>query len=284
MHNPLSLLPIAQAICQHERLTNPTDAGHGAFKQTFHVENQTGDALALKVYTSDSRSERENREIEAMEKCNHPNIARFLKLDRITLNSKEYLYTIEEFIGGGTLTQRLSQGLMSPHEVQLLGIKLIDAISHIEKQQLVHRDLKPDNILFRSNSNEPVVVDFGLVRDLNETSLTGTWNIRGPGTPYYAAPEQLNNEKPMQSWRTDQFALGITLSICAFGEHPYGQNTNRAQTVDAVASRKTPTPSFIAKANSSGLTALIKMVEPFPIRRYNTPAALAKAWGEQKVS
>jgi hypothetical protein len=57
----------------------------------------------------------------------------------------------------------------------------------------------------------PALVDFGLVRDLSETSLTASWLPRGPGTPLFASPEQLNNEKALIDWRSDQFSIGVIL-------------------------------------------------------------------------
>jgi serine/threonine protein kinase len=140
---------------------------------------------------------------------------------------------------------------------------------------LVHRDIKPDNIMFRDNSDLPVLVDFGIVRDLSESSITQTWMPMGPGTPYYAAPEQLNNEKHMIKWRTDQFSLGIVLGICLTGNHPFGETGKSPNdAIIAVASRNKCSEEFKTKVIELGFEGIFKMIEPWPIGRYTTPAEL----------
>jgi serine/threonine protein kinase len=173
----------------------------------------------------------------------------------------------------------LAGGPLSPPDVRTLATALVDAVGHISSLGLVHRDLKPDNIMFRSPGGPPVVVDFGLVRDLRQSSLTKTWLPHGPGTPYYAPPEQLNNEKPMIDWRADQFSLGVVLTMCGLGRHPYElAGLNALQVVDRVARREAAAPDFTTWATTNGLTALVRMVAPWPIARFRTPALLASAW------
>jgi serine/threonine protein kinase len=228
------------------------------------------------------RSEREDREISAMERCDHPHIGKFLSIDSIVVDGQSHLFLIEEYLTGGTLSDRLRNGLLSRDEVIELGSQLINAIQHISAQNLIHRDIKPDNIMFRGDGVTPVIVDFGLVRDLSATSLTNTWQLRGPGTPFYAAPEQLNNDKAMQSWRTDQFSLGVVLAFSLFGKHPYDYDGSPQSTVDAVATNNGPSNEFIANVHSVSLPTLAKMVEPYPTRRYRFAETLSAEWSMQK--
>lgn len=277
------LTTIAQMICANKGLSFVAKVGEGAFKETFHVRDADGQSLALKVYKSNAHQERNDREIQAMQTCNHPGVARILSLETFTVQQAQYFSTIEEYLAGGRLRDRLSaHGLMSVPETLALGTHLIDAIAHIASHDFVHRDLKPDNIMFREDGQTAVVVDFGLVRQLNAESLTGTWAIRGPGTPYYAAPEQLNNEKELIDWRTDQFSLGVVLAFCAFGRHPFEAGTPVA-TVERVAQRGQPSAEFLRDARGSDLTVLEKMVAPWPVERYRTPQELAAAWSSQEA-
>src|SRR5262249_941928 len=159
---------------------------------------------ALKLYKQGASSRRSQREIDAMRRCEHPNIARLLRVETFEYSAEEFIVTIEEFLPGGTLTDL---GQIDVPTCLEIGKQLIAAIKHISSLGLVHRDLKPDNIMFRSDRKTPVIVDFGVVRDLLDTSLTPSWAARGPGTPFFAAPEQLNNEKHQIDWRADQFSL-----------------------------------------------------------------------------
>jgi len=132
--------------------------------------------------------------------------------------------------------------------------------------------------MFRDSGDTPVIVDFGLVRDLNATSVTASWAMRGPGTPYFASPEQLNNEKQMIDWRSDQFGLGVTLVIALTGRHPYGLLNDPADTiVTNVADRKALAPDVVAECRTQGWNVLVKMVQPWPVSRFRTPADLITA-------
>ncbi len=86
----------------------------------------------------------------------------------------------------------------------------------------MHRDLKPQNIMVRSNG-EPVIIDLGIARFLDLESLTDTLNAIGPCTPIYAAPEQLTNQKHFINQRTDFFTLGIIILELLVGQHPFDQ-------------------------------------------------------------
>jgi serine/threonine protein kinase len=202
---------VAREVCTERDLSFGELVGSGAFKHTFRATAADGSYLALKIYKSTSA--RDAREVSALKRCNHSSIARLLDVGARVSNGTSYAYSLEEFLDGGTLTRRLAAGILDGKRLLDLGTPLISAVGHIADLGLVHRDLKPDNIMFRGADGPPVVVDFGLVRDLGEESLTKTWAGRGPGSPFFAAPEQLNNDKHLIDWRTDQFGLGVVLSI-----------------------------------------------------------------------
>jgi serine/threonine protein kinase len=216
-----------------------------------------------------------------MQRCSHPNIGRLTAIAQFYHDGVQYLLSIEEFLSGGTLRARLQNGLLSREEMRNIGGQLVSAIAHIASLDLVHRDIKPENILFRADGITPVVVDFGLVRDLVRTSLTESWFMRGPGTPYFASPEQLCNEKPLIDWRSDQFSLGIVVALSTFGFHPYQEETaSLTQTVDCVAERRPQTIRFTEAAERAGMAILSRMTAPWPVERFRTPSALQRAWEE----
>jgi serine/threonine protein kinase len=122
-------------------------------------------------------------------------------------------------------------------------------------------------------------VDFGLVRDLVDTSLTQTWLMRGPGTPFFAPPEQLRNEKAMIDWRADQFSLGVVMALSVFGFHQYQDDgVQPQQTVDRVAERSAQSDRFLNAAAQARMHFLIRMTAPWPVERYRVPVELEQAW------
>ncbi len=271
---------IARRICAKRGLVFVEQVGEGAFKQTFKVLSKQSVPIALKVYKSVSSTGRDEREIKAMLKCQHENIARVLSVEKVATGNQQHIAITEEFFLGGTLG---SKGQLSPTKAKAVGVRLIDALGHLAELNLVHRDIKPENIMFREDRETPILTDFGVVRDLGDSSMTPTWAPRGPGTPFFAAPEQLNNEKSLTDWRTDQFALGVTLAFSIYGEHPYRlDGLSASEVVERVAAREQPGDWFREKSKRDGVPVLIRMVAPWPVDRYRKPKTLSREWDRQK--
>lgn len=275
-----NLADIARRICQKRHLNFVGPVGEGTFKQTFHVIDTAKCSLALKIYKAEDASPRSQREIGAMQKCNHKNIAKLLSVETFAIDKQRYLTLMEEYLPGGTLT---SKGRLTVACSLEIGAQLIDALGHLAALKLVHRDIKPDNILFRADGTTPVLTDFGIVRDLNDSSITPTWVVRGPGTPLFSPAEQLNNQKHLIDWRTDQFALGVSLTISIFAQHPFREpGIYDPELVQRLASRQGAADWFVREATALGLKPLVRMVSAWPVDRFRKPAELAIAWGKQK--
>ena len=267
----------ARAVCTAQGFAFGEHVGSGAFKHTYKIEHN-GHPRALKIYKSGG-SQRIGREVSAIRRCNHKNIVRLEVIDSFLADGVSYIFSVEEYLSGGTLSARLAGGTIPLTEVRLLATHLASALQHLDSLRLVHRDIKPDNIMFRDAGMSPVLVDFGLVRDLADSSLTRTWAMQGPGTPYYAAPEQLNNDKHQIDWRTDQFALGVVLAQCAIGRHPYqGPTDSPHEAVEQVRIRKGPSSDFVEQMQRLGAEQLVRMVQPWPVRRFRTSVELSRAW------
>lgn len=237
-----------------------------------------GNDLALKLVVNPIDPVRIQREIGALRACSHPNISRLVEVGTVNHQGGQLVYFIEEFLSGGTLGARLGSGILPQNEGSYLAISLAEALSHLALRGIVHRDIKPENVMYRADGT-PVLVDLGIARHLDESSLTQDWLTRGPGTPAYAAPEQLVNDKYLIDWRTDQFSLGILLSIALLGMHPYSGNLSLDHViVDRVSRRDPPNALFIDAAKNAHLDLLIKMVEPWPVRRFARPEQLVAAW------
>ena len=183
---------VARKICRKHRMKFVGTVGEGAFKQTFHVVDSSKTPLALKICKAENASPRDHREISAMRKCSHKNIAKLLSVETFKDGNQEVVAITEEFLSGGTLT---SKGQLNVRQCLSVGSQLVDALGHIARLNLVHRDIKPDNIIFRSDGLTPVLSDFGVVRDLTDSSITPTWAARGPGTPFSLHPNSLTIKK-----------------------------------------------------------------------------------------
>jgi len=278
-HNP-TLLLIAQELGQQKLLNEISFKASGAFKETFRATTVDDNYIALKILNpSKCDLARNNREVEAMTKCDSDYIGKLYDFGDFTASDgNKYLYMLEEFFDGGTLSEKLTNPF-TPEIVREYAIYLANALAHLKELNLVHRDIKPDNIMFRENHDIPILVDFGLVRDLSSSSLTQTWLPQGPGTPYFAAPEQLNNEKYQIGWRTDQFSLGIVLGFCLTLKHPFAQEgMTMPETVSAVAQRQKCTQDFREKVIDLGFENIIKMLEPWAVHRFSTPTDLLKSF------
>jgi serine/threonine protein kinase len=283
---PVALKEVASAVCADKGLTLVGPVGAGAFKETFHVRAEDGASQALKVFRPGVSPQRTQREIRAMLRCIHPNIGRLAEIFVFKFGSADFLISIEEYLPGGTLTDWVKRrGLLSPMQARSIGAQLIDAVGYIASLDLVHRDLKPDNVVFRDDGITPVILDFGLVRDLADSSLTATWLPQGPGTPFFASPEQLVNDKHLIDWRSDQFSLGVLLSVCTLGFHPFAEiQLSDAEIVERVAQRAPQCARFRESAMSIHLPVLVRMTAPWPVERARTPEQLAELWQEQTVA
>lgn len=289
------LLNVAKAWCQQNGFSLEGRAGHGTYKETFRVRDREGQLIALKVYKVDPANERSRREIEAMQRCNHPNISGVGSVGTYEHAGRSFGYVTETFIEGGTLTERMASSLLGRAEVLALGGRLISALLHLKDLALVHRDIKPDNIMLRDGKAEtPILVDLGIVRDLNAASLTQTHFQMGPGTPLYSSPEQLTNQKEMIGWQSDQFSLGIVLTVCHLGIHPFDTTESnwqkllseqRQQQFSDIVSRISGRGDIVPKAEygllEARLPVVLKLLKPWPIHRFNSGQSLADQWAEQ---
>lgn len=153
-----------------------------------------------------------------------------------------------------------------------IGAQIAEALQHAHERGVVHRDVKPANVLLRRDGSA-VLTDFGLARDLNAPSLTLTGDFLG--TPSYCAPEQLAGDRATTDHRVDIFALGVTLYELLTHRRPFEASSSdevraRILTVEPRRPRRL-NPRIPTDLNSVLMMALDKD----PDRRYQTAAAMA---------
>ncbi|MDF5730290.1 MAG: protein kinase [Rhizonema sp. PD38] len=138
-------------------------------------------------------------------------------------------YLVQEYIEGQTLTEKIQQqGLMSEHSVKELLNNILPVLDYVHSKGIVHRDIKPDNILIRNVDGKPILIDFGAVKETLGTMLTPSGNSANSiviGTPGFMSSEQ-SVGRPM--FASDIYSLGLTAIYLLTGKLPQELETNPA--------------------------------------------------------
>ena len=153
------------------------------------------------------------KEAETAANLAHSNIVQIVDVGQ----SGNYYYLVMEYLEGGSLKDRIFRGAMDPYEALGIVRQIASALHYAAGKGYVHRDIKPDNIMFRSDGTA-VITDFGIARAVDSaTKLTKTG--MSIGTPHYMSPEQARGRQ--LDGRSDIYALGIVLYEMLMGRVPF---------------------------------------------------------------
>jgi serine/threonine protein kinase len=188
-------------------------------------------------------------------------------------------YLSMALVEGPTLQEWVRRhGTPPPHQARAILTALADAVEFAHRRGVLHRDLKPDNVLLQGSSDSdprPRIADFGLARRLEEDGLTLTGQILG--TPAYMAPEQATGRRRQVGPATDVYGLGGILYFLLTGRAPF-QAPNVAELLLDVVGRPVVLPREVNPAVPPDLEAVcLRCLEKDPARRYPSAAALAEA-------
>ncbi len=212
----------------HYRIVEPLGQGGMGVVYRAHDERLDRD-VALKLLPpaadQDARK-RFRREALALSKLNHPNIGTIYDFD--AQEGTDFL--VMELVAGATLQQKLAAGPLPEKEVLVLGSQIAEALEAAHERGVVHRDLKPGNIMITPRG-QPKVLDFGLARlfgpaDDAVTTERLTASQAMAGTLPYMSPEQLMGRRA--DARSDLYALGVVLFEMATGRLPYREKLSTA--------------------------------------------------------
>jgi DNA-binding NarL/FixJ family response regulator len=134
--------------------------------------------------------------------------------------SAEHAYLVMEFFEGGDLDRRLKTGPIAPEESLKLFRELMFALGDIHEKGILHRDLKPQNLMFRADGSL-AIVDFGIAKHIDSIDMTGQGEILG--TPRYMSPEQVRSLA--LDLRTDIYSAGVLLYQMLVGRHLFDGET-----------------------------------------------------------
>ena len=181
-------------------------------------------------------------------------------------------YVISDYIAGTTLAEKLAGGASAPSEAAHTVARIADALDHAHRQGVIHRDVKPSNILLDLDGN-PHLTDFGLA---GRTTASASQSVDGKilGTPVYMSPEQAQSEIGLVDARTDVYSLGVVLYELLTGEVPF-RGSLRMVRLQVVGEDPRP-PRRCDEAIPRDLeTICLKAMAKEPWRRYQTAAELA---------
>ncbi|CAD8159260.1 unnamed protein product [Paramecium octaurelia] len=203
--------------------------GQGSFSTVHQCFNGDGEIFAVKIIKKQtikqfnknkSYEEQLLNEIQTLRMFNHANI---LKLYRVYENQQKICLLTEYIDGPELVSQQSSKKIYSSDDLRIMIISLFSAVEQIHQQKVMHRDIKPQNIILNNNNiQNPVLIDFGLA------AFTCQNNVPFPqcGSPGYSAPEVLkyDESKKIYNQQCDIFSLGITLFVVLYGYNPFKQN------------------------------------------------------------
>src|SRR5579864_896958 len=255
--------------------------GQGGMAKVYKAHQETlGRDVAIKVlppwYAADrSFVERFNLEARLVARLSHPNIVTVHDANE----QNGHLYIVMQLVDGGTLKHRLDKlqrerRIMELTEVVAIFSQLADALFYAHEQGIIHRDIKPVNVLM-DRSGRPILSDFGIAKVLASTQDNLTRPGAGVGTPEYMSPEQCQGG-PVDG-RADIYALGIMLFEALTGRLPF-QGNNYPALAHSHIYEMPPHPSAInPKIDPAIAQVVLTSLMKNPQQRYQRASDMAEA-------
>jgi serine/threonine-protein kinase len=237
------------------------------------VDPRLAREVAIKILPEETAADPEFRarflrEARVAARLNHPNIATIYSVEE----QNDRMFLVMELVAGVPLTARIAQGPLGEAQTIEIGQQVASAIAQAHAAGIVHRDIKPDNIMFSSRGVK--VLDFGIARDIvqfAEARMTQAGMVLG--TPAYMSPEQAQG-RTIES-QSDVFSLGVVLYEMLSGHLPFGGGS---QTVMEVLIELISSPHTPLKGVTPALAAIVdRCLQKQPSARYQNAGELAAA-------
>ena len=263
-------------VCVPEKYEILGELGAGGMGQVYHARDRDLDReVALKVLANQYALHSEfvqrfQTEARAAARLNHPNIVQIYDFGE---TDKSH-YLAMELVRGKTLKIELKKvGRFSESQTLDLALVICRTLEVAHRAGIVHRDIKPDNLMF-SDQGEFKLVDLGLAKCLHEDS-SNTMTGQSLGTPHFISPEQITGDRPIDP-RADIYSLGATLFNLATGKVPF-DGTSGAHIMSRHLNDPMPDPRSIEPTLSGGFCQVVgRMMAKDPDHRYSSMAHLEK--------
>jgi serine/threonine protein kinase len=250
--------------------------GSGGFAEVYEVrDTELQRRLAVKVLRPDvawtaGMLARFKQEARAIARLSHPHTVPI----HFVGEGEGLVFYVMPFVEGTSLSRLLrTDGPLAPERAIALAIPILDALEHAHRHGLVHRDIKPDNIMIEAGSGRPMIVDFGIAKSL-DGGASHTQDGFVVGTPLYMSPEQALGHRNVDA-RTDIYAMGAMLYQMLTGTPPF----DGASSQEIVGKHLTePVPSIADRRIPRGLTdVVLRAMAKQPGERYPSAAAMLEA-------
>jgi serine/threonine-protein kinase len=249
-------------IRQFELRSKIASGGHGKVYRAWDIVLQR--LVAIKLMRKELENDPEAlesfyKEARACASLNHTNIIHIYAFDEF----EGQRYLVMELADRGSLDNRIeSNQRLTELKVLDVGIKIASALDLALRHSLLHRDIKPGNILFNAD-DEPKLVDFGLARSTEvETEISSVTE----GTPYYVAPEKIKREP--ETFLSDMYSLGCTLYHALTGHVPFDAPTVEELVAAHVHTPLTPPNVVLPEITAPTSEALQKVLAKNPADRF----------------
>jgi eukaryotic-like serine/threonine-protein kinase len=219
--------------------------------------------------------ERFEAEARAAARLNHPNVV-------VVYDSGEHEgtpYLVMELLSGRTLGDELALGPLDPERVRSLGLQVLDALAASHRAGILHRDIKPGNLLVAADGSTKVG-DFGIAKSTEGLDLTSTGMI--VGTAAYLAPERLAGEPATP--QADLYALGVVLYEALTGRKPFQADTPMGLVRAVEAHNAVPLAAARPGLDPSLAAAVERAMAADPTRRFASAADMAAALSRHPIA
>ena len=235
MSEAFALRPDPRLFLGRYRAVRPLGSG-GSGSVWLARDEQSSRDVALKVVPREGKTgERARREARAMAKLDHPACPRAYACGR----DAENVYIAYAYVPGSTFRQSLRAGRVTDAVAVEVAVQVLDGLAHAHERGIVHRDVKPANVLLADDTAGDEIsvriLDFGLARFAEGETLTAAGDV--PGTLAYIAPERLQGEPAGPAG--DVWSVGVLLYEALAGRHPFWR-PSLAETAEAIAQGPPP--------------------------------------------
>ena len=260
-------------IDDYEVLSEIARGGMGVVFRVRHRELDRIVALKMMLagpFAYEQEKQRFRVEAESAAQLDHPGIVPVYDVG-------EHLsqpYFTMGYVDGESLAARIQREPLEPATAATLSQQIADAVAYAHEQGVIHRDIKPLNVLIDDRDSRPRITDFGLARRTdNDSELTGTGQVLG--TPSYMPPEQAAGKTDSDGRLVDVYSIGATLYCMLTGRPPF-QAANAIDTLRLVIEQEPVSPAQLNPGIPVDLaTICLKCLQKEPHRRYESAAELS---------